>query len=99
MTKFIDPGIQQHIDRMFAAAFNTYDLQDAVRYIEEKTYLAGQRFSFKHHEFQKEILSDTSKTLYVQKCAQVGMSEAMARYALATCRIIPYFSVILTMPN
>jgi hypothetical protein len=98
MTKFIDPGLQKHLDRMFAATFNTYNLQDAVRYIEEKTYLAGQRFSFKHHEFQQDILSDTSKTVYVQKCAQVGMSEAMARYALATCRIIPYFSVILTMP-
>lgn len=96
--KFQDPGVQAHLDQMFAAVFNTYDLKDVVRYIEDKTYLRGARFSFQYHEFQKDILSDTSKTVYVQKCAQVGMSEAMARYALGVSRIIPYFSTILTMP-
>ncbi|MFA9216812.1 MAG: phage terminase large subunit family protein, partial [Sphingomonadaceae bacterium] len=93
-----DPEIREHLARLGTALFNTYDLGDVVRYLEEKTYLKGDRFSFKDHEFQGEILSDTSKTVYVQKCAQIGMSEAMARYALAVARIMPYFSVILTMP-
>lgn len=89
---------QEHLTRIEAALFNTYDLADVVRYLEEKTYLKGDRFSFEGHEFQKDILSDTSKVLYVQKCAQVGLSEAMARYALGVTRIMPYFSVIMTMP-
>lgn len=93
-----DPEIRAHLQRLETALFNSYDLGDVVRYLEEKTYLKGDRFSFKDHEFQQDILSDTSKTVYVQKCAQIGMSEAMARYALAITRIMPYFSVILTLP-
>lgn len=93
-----DSRIKDHIDRLHAALFDTYDLQDVVRYIEEKTFLKGDRFSFLDHEFQKDILSDTSRDINVMKCAQVGMTEAMARYGLAVCRIMPYFSVIMTMP-
>lgn len=89
---------QSHLDRMSTALFNSYDLSGVVRYLEEKTFLKGDRFSFKDHEFQEQILSDTSSVVNVQKCAQVGMSEAMARYALAVARVMPYFSVIMTMP-
>jgi len=93
-----DPEVLAHLKRLDTALFNSYDLGDVVRYLEEKTFLKGDRFSFADHEFQQDILSDTSKSVYVQKCAQIGMSEAMARYALAITRIMPYFSVILTMP-
>lgn len=93
-----DAKIQEHYERLHAALFNTYNLQDVVRYIETETYLNGDRFSFKNHEFQKEIISDTSRVLNVQKCAQVGLSEIMARYVVGLCRIMPYFSAILTMP-
>jgi hypothetical protein len=93
-----DPALTEHLRRLEQALFNSYDLGDVVRYLEDKTYLKGDRFSFVDHEFQKDILSDTSKTLYVQKCAQVGMSECMARYALAVSRVMPYFSVIMTLP-
>lgn len=93
-----DPKIEEHLARLYSALFNTYDLKDVVRYLTEKTYLRGDRFSFKNHEFQETILSDISPVLNVQKCAQVGMSEAMARYALGVTRIMPYFSTIMTMP-
>lgn len=89
----------EHLRRLHNALFNSYDLQDVVKYLVEKTYLNGDRFSFKDHEFQEDILSDISQIVNVQKCAQVGMSEAMARYSLAICRIMPYFNVILTMPS
>lgn len=88
----------EHLVRLETALFNSYDLSGVVRYLEEKTYLKGDRFSFKDHEFQETILSDTSSVVNVQKCAQVGMSEAMARYALAAARVMPYFNVIMTMP-
>lgn len=95
---FVDREVQNHYDRLHAALFNTYNLQDVVRYIEENTYLGGDRYSFKDHEFQKDIISDTSRVVNVQKCAQVGLSEIMARYVIGLCRIMPYFSAILTMP-
>jgi hypothetical protein len=93
-----DPALVEHLKRLEQALFNSYDLNDVVRYLEEKTFLKGDRFSFVDHEFQKDIISDTSRTVYVQKCAQVGMSECMARYALAVSRVMPYFSVIMTLP-
>jgi hypothetical protein len=93
-----DPKLLEHLNRLEQALFNSYDLGDVVRYLEEKTFLKGDRFSFHDHEFQKDILSDTSRVVYVQKCAQVGMSECMARYALAVSRVMPYFSVIMTLP-
>lgn len=93
-----DRKVQDHYDRLHAALFDTYNLQDVVRYIETKTYLNGDRYSFKDHEFQKDIISDTNRDVYCQKCAQVGLSEIMARYVIGLCRIMPYFSAILTMP-
>lgn len=95
---FVDKGVQEHYDRLHAALYNTYNLQDVVKYIEENTYLNGDRYSFKNHEFQKDIISDTSRVVCVQKCAQVGLSEIMGRYVIGLCRIMPYFSAILTMP-
>ena len=94
-----DKETSEHIARIHKATFDKYDLADVVRYIEEKTYLNGSKFSFKDHEFQKDIISDTHPDINVQKCAQVGMSEIMARYALAVWRVMPYFSTILTMPG
>lgn len=93
-----DPEIRSHLKRLETALFNSYDLGDVVRYLEDKTFLKGDKFSFHDHEFQKDILSDTSRVVNVQKCAQIGMSEAMARYALAVTAVMPYFSVILTLP-
>jgi hypothetical protein len=95
----LDTDEISHLQRMETALFNSYDLSGVVRYLEEKTYLKGDRYSFKDHEFQETILTDTSSVVNVQKCAQVGMSEAMARYALAVCSVMPYFSVIMTMPH
>lgn len=96
--QYSDKGIQSHYGRLHAALYNTYNLQDVVRYIERETYLNGDKYSFKDHEFQKDIISDTSRVVNVQKCAQVGLSEIMARYVIGLCRIMPYFSAILTMP-
>lgn len=97
--EFKDHKIQEHYNRVYDAVFSNYDLADIPRYIEEKTYLNGSRFSWKNHEFQRDIASDTHPNINVQKSAQMGLSELMARYCLAACRIIPYFKVILTMPG
>jgi hypothetical protein len=93
-----DKEVKAHLARLHAALFNTYDLKDVAKYIAEKTYLKGERFSWKDHEFQKDIANDTAQDLNVQKCAQVGLSELMARYGISCTRIMPYFSTIMTMP-
>lgn len=96
--KIMDDKILEHLKRLKDAAFNRYDLADVGRYITEKTYLNGERFSFKDHEYQQDIISDTSRVIYCMKCAQVGLTEIQIRYALAVARMIPYLSVIMSWP-
>ncbi len=69
---YIDPQIQAHLTRIWQAAFNKYDLEDVVKYVQEKTYLNGDKFSFEGHEFQQQILSDTHPNINVQKCQRPG---------------------------
>lgn len=94
----LDTATLEHIARLKAATYSSYSITDASKWITDHTYLNDDRFSFVDHEFQQRILDDPSRVLNVQKCAQIGMSEAMARYVLALCRIIPGFSAILTFP-
>lgn len=87
-----------YVNGLKTALWNSYKITDATRWIQDHTFLGGDRFSFRGHEYQKQIIDDPSRVLNVQKAAQVGMSELMARYVLALCRIIPGFSAIITMP-
>lgn len=93
-----DPLIEAHLARLRAALFDSYKITDAAKWVTDHTFLNGDRFSFRHHEYQEDILNDSARLLNVQKPAQIGMSELMCRYILALCRIIPNFSVILTFP-
>ncbi len=93
-----DKKLQEHFERLHAATFNTYDITEAAKYLTEYTYLEGERFSFKDHEYQLDIISDPSRVIYCQKCAQVGLTEIQLRYALAIARMIPYFNIIMTWP-
>lgn len=94
----LDRQTREHLQRMHEALFNTYNIADATRWITDYTFLNGDRFSFKDHEYQEKIVNDTSRLVNVQKPAQIGMSELMCRLILALCKIIPNFSVILTFP-
>ena len=74
-----------HFSRVRDAINNVYGIHNLATWIEKYTYLDGKRFSFKSHEFQKDILADTARTSIVIKCAQVGLSEILYRYAIAAC--------------
>lgn len=52
-------------------------------FITKKTYLHGKPFSFKQHEFQKEIIDSASSVVSIIKSSQVGLSEISARACLA----------------
>jgi hypothetical protein len=95
----LDTLVSAHIARLKAATFDDYDLAEIPRYLEENTYLNGSRFSFKDHEYQLDILSDISRVVYCQKCAQVGLTESQLRYVAAISRLIPYFNTIMTWPT
>jgi hypothetical protein len=95
----MDSQVLDHIARLKAATYDNYDLSQVPKYLQDHTFLGGERFSFKNHEYQLDILSDTTQELYATKPAQVGATEAMLRYVAALARMIPYFSVIATWPS
>lgn len=88
----------EHIARMREAASDVYGLANLAPWISKYTYLDNKRYSFKDHEFQLNILSDEAKTSICVKCAQVGISEAMYRYAVAACSTQDNFTTIYTFP-
>lgn len=62
-------------------------------------FVEGEPFSFEHHEYQIEIIKDTSQRISVRKCSQVGLSELMVQKTLATAALIPNIRIIFTLPT
>ncbi len=92
-------NFSDHFARIRDAINNVYGIHNLAPWIEKHTYLDGKRFSFDSHEFQKEIIADTANTSIVIKCAQVGLSEILYRYAIAACCTQDDFTVIYTFPS
>lgn len=85
--------------RIKDAVSNLYGVYNLAEWIEKNTYLDGRLFSFKDHEFQRVILEDRANTTIVVKCAQVGLSETLFRYAVAACATQDNFNAIVTYPT
>ena len=87
------------LERIKSAVNNVYGIYNLADWIEKYTYLDGKRFSFKDHEYQRPILEDRARTTIVVKCAQVGLSEILFRYAVAACATQDNFNAIITYPT
>jgi hypothetical protein len=68
------------------------------KWITANTTYEGKRFSYAGREYQPTIIDDPAKTVYVVKCAQVGLSEIFARWALASVTSQENFTTIYTFP-
>lgn len=93
-----DPGFQRHIARL-KASMAAHSRDTIADFITQNTYLRGEKFSFKDHEYQEFILKDPSKEKVIIKSAQMGISEMSARMALAMGNLISGFSTIYTLPS
>lgn len=62
-------------------------------------YIQGTRYSLDGHEFQRELLADTSSRIAVRKCSQVGLSEVMVQKLLAMSATMRHIRVIFTLPT
>lgn len=91
--------VSDHFERVKVSALQRESMATLARYITRKTMLAGRPYSYRNHEYQERILSDTSLEVNVQKPSQVGVSEATLRLALAMTRVIQPFTVIYTLPT
>lgn len=67
--------------------------------VEKYGYANGEPWSFTDHEFQREIIRDTSSRIAVRKCSQVGLSEIMVQKLLAMAASLRHVRIIFTLPT
>lgn len=90
--------ISEHLRRVKDSIANVYTMGNLSQWIVANTTHEGRRFSYVGREYQKDIIDDPAKTLFVLKCAQVGLSEIFARWALASVTSQENFTAIYTFP-
>lgn len=88
----------EHVQRVRDALSNTYTLANLSGWIEKNTYHESKRFNYKYREYQPLVIDEPAKTVFVVKCAQVGLSEIFARWILATVTTQENFTAIYTFP-
>lgn len=91
--------LNSSLGRMKSVLTGQYGLDNLNEWITKNTMLKGQNFNFKDHEFQLDILKDPAKVTICIKCAQIGLSETMYRWAVAACCVMDDFTVIYTFPS
>jgi hypothetical protein len=93
------PDFKHHVERIKSATLNKHSLGSIPEWIEQNTFINGDPYSFKDHEYQERILRDTSKEVVIIKPSQVGISETSARLALALCAVVRGYTVAYTLPT
>lgn len=96
----MDEIAQHHLTRLRTATTSRLGRKDLPYWLETNTFINGKPFSFKGHEYQKQILLDESPELAIRKCAQTGISEAAMRMALGLIMLMPQaFRIGYTFPS
>jgi hypothetical protein len=70
-----------------------------AQFLLTKTFLHGQRYSFKGHEYQQAIADCDASVVSTIKPSQVGLSELSARLCLATLATAPGVVALYTGPS
>lgn len=94
--------LQVYLDRLRNAAFEVRDFSGVPRWLEKHTadpLNNDRRWSFREHEYQIDILSDTVPELSMQKCSQVGASEIWVRLVLAMMAISKKITIMYLLPT
>ncbi len=95
----LNPIAQGFLDRLILALDTEAAYGNMTHWIEKNTMLEGRAFSFKDHEFQMDIINDTSRRVVVRKCSQVGLSECSARLAIGVTATAKDSHFIYVMPT
>jgi len=90
-------------ESFFNRVTNGTDRSNSLAFLSEwickHTFLSGKPFSFKHHEYQKQIVDDPHSRKNVKKCSQVGLSELSVRITLAFLSVSRSKRAIYTLPT
>jgi hypothetical protein len=95
----LNPIAEEYLGRLKDSIERTSALGRISYWLEKNTTLAGKPFSFKGHEFQREIVDETHPNACVIKPSQVGLSECTARLMLGFVAISPDTVGIYTLPT
>lgn len=74
-------------------------MENLDQVVEKYGRVGGEPFSFSGHEFQREIIRDTSARISVRKCSQVGLSEIMVQKLLSMAASLRHVRIIFTLPT
>lgn len=74
---------EEYINQLKDSVASQSSLGRLSNWIEDKTYLGGSKFSFKNHEFQKEIVDSKHNNVVIIKPSQVGLTECSIRLVLS----------------
>jgi hypothetical protein len=79
------------------------DSRSYKKFIAEKTFINGEPFSFKDHEYQEYIVdlveANPGCTFSVLKPSQIGLSEIFNRLVLARMALMPGTGVLISFPS
>jgi hypothetical protein len=89
---------KRHVSRL-RAALSAHSQDTICQFLTTHTRLRGEPFTFKGHEYQERILSDTSQEIIIPKSAQIGISEMAVRLAIARTALTSGFNTIYTLPS
>lgn len=88
-----------HIDSLIEKLENLHSSTSMADWICQNTTLAGAPFSFKRHEFQRQILDDLHPHLCCKKLSQVGLTEGQVRKTIGFLQINQGRSALYTFPD
>ncbi len=95
----LDNQTNEIVDRLRMRLDRESGMGDLSSIVERYSYIEGKPFSFHNHEYQREIVNDTSARISVRKCSQVGLTELMVQKTLAMCATLQHSRLIFTLPT
>jgi hypothetical protein len=96
------PAHQNYLERVKSQSAANFNLDNIPEWLEKNTRNPIDKdlfWSFKEHEYQIEILKDTTDEVCAQKCSQVGASELWVRLMLALTALSKSMTIIYVLPN
>lgn len=93
------PLAESYFNRIANAVDRSNSLAYLSDWICKHTKLKGKNYSWKHHEYQKDIVDDPHSRKNIKKCSQVGLSELSVRLTLAFLGVSRDSCAIYTLPT
>lgn len=88
--------------QLHSSVYGATDFSQISTWLEKNTthpMRPKQKWDFFEHEYQIDILNDTSHEAFYQKCSQVGASELFVRMKLAMLGISEAITIIYVLPT